>query len=159
MKKGFSVLEIIISISIIVTIAAYASTNLKKSRNKAAEQHAQTSLNQIYIAIQSLEQDSRVWPGHQLPFYDSLSSQNGITQVIEDISSPEAGLLNTDGTYIGWAGPYLDAKIQNDPYADTFFMRSDYMIDDEQYVVIGSRGPDRTTFTADDIILPLRLNQ
>lgn len=70
-----------------------------------------------------------------------------------------AGLIDTDGAYLNWKGPYMGV-IPKDPWGNNYFFDTDYDIGGGvMRVVLGSYGPNgvgNNLYDADDIRLILQ---
>ncbi|KPJ55122.1 hypothetical protein AMJ47_01190 [Parcubacteria bacterium DG_72] len=165
MKKGFSLIEILVVIAIIGILATIVLVNLSVARKKAKIVQAQTEIRQIYNGIAMLNLDSDEWLAHKKP--DEVEPgasgneicQDGCTYSLED---DEVGLLNDDSSnpYDNWDGPYINTI--TDPWGNEYFFDTDYDYNQHMglpgskwVVVVGSYGPNGVglnQYDADDII-------
>lgn len=153
-RKGFSLIEILIVISIIGVLSTMVMVSLNYARAKAREARALHDIDTIFSAIKMLENDTGEWPGHQLVEEITTGGSNEIW----DLRSGAAGIADTDGAYLGWTGPYL-VNIPTDPWGNDYFWDSDYHVGSEIRVVIGSFGPNgvgQNVYDEDDIIKVIR---
>ena len=77
---------------------------------------------------------------------------------LEDLNLPVVGLASTDGTFLDWAGPYLESNILTDPWGTGYWFDQDYYVDGVKVVVIGSYGPNgvgKNKYDADDVYMIL----
>jgi hypothetical protein len=98
--------------------------------------------------------DTNKWPGG-IEAGNATGALNG--NEIWDLNTPQAGIVSTDGGFPGWAGPYLES-VPLDPWGHPYFFDSDYQVDGQELVVIGSFGPNGSgpnMYDDDDIILIL----
>lgn len=153
-KKGFTLIEILVVISIIGLLSTLAMVSLNFARDRAKETKALHDIDSLKTAIKLLENDTGEWPGHQLVEEVTSSGSNEIW----DFTGDSAGIASTDGLFAGWSGPYM-AIIPVDPWGNNYFWDSDYTVDGEARVVIGSFGPNgvgQNVYDSDDIIRIIR---
>ena len=154
-KKGFTLVELLLVISIIGILATMMLTTLSSSREKAKIVKVQSELKQIYIAMAFFDDDNEKWPGHKASYAKECNEDDNEICAISDgcafgLNAPEAGLTQTDGTYPNWRGPYYMPEVPIDPWGNEYFLDTDYFTDlkgngvIECYVVIGSFGPNGT---------------
>lgn len=166
-ELGFTLIELLVVIGIIAALTSIAMIGINAARNKARTVKCQHDSDAIYHAITAMSNDTNEWPGHQ--DIDAVNSVNG-NEICGDgctfgVSSNQAGLTSSDGTYSSWSGPYINL-IPKDPWNHEYFFDTDYLITPEglpcnggsgciEAVVIGSYGPDgvgNNQCNADDII-------
>jgi len=144
---GFTLIELLIVIAIIGIISSIVLVNLSGAREKAKIAKAKSEIRQVHLAIFALEGDTGQWPGHKTPYVIEEMDDNEICSdgCTYKLSDPEAGLLDTDGAYPNWKGPYYPDSLV-DPWGNEYFLDTDYDIDpgasSDWKVVIGSYGPD-----------------
>jgi prepilin-type N-terminal cleavage/methylation domain-containing protein len=138
-NSGFTLIEIMIVIAIVGILAAIAIPNFISYRKKAMVAQAQAELKAIQLAIHDLALDTGFFPSTDDPknVYGKITGDDEI----DDLSTPAAGLMATDGSYPGWDGPYLKTT-HTDPWGRNYFLDHDYEINGEDCVVIGSLGPN-----------------
>ena len=138
-NSGFTLIEIMIVIAIVGILAAIAIPNFISYRKKAMIAQAQSELKGIQLAIHDLALDTGFFPSIDDPknVYGEITGDDEIA----DLSVPAAGLMSTDGSYPGWNGPYLKMT-PTDPWGRNYFLDHDYDINGQDYVVIGSLGPN-----------------
>jgi general secretion pathway protein G len=150
-QSGFSIMELLIIIAIIGILAATVLSNIGGAREKAKLAKAKVEVRNLEIAIQSLGIDSGLWPGAQ-----ELGEVacGGTDDVIDDLTTPEAGLVQSDSSFTQWNGPYMP-EVPLDPWGHNYFFDTDYTINGQTAVVVGSYGPNgvgANLYDADDII-------
>jgi len=154
-SSGFTLIELLVVIAIIGILSSVVLASLNTSREKAKIAVAQAEVRGIATAVAIFEIATLEWPGHQVPFFvDGGASGNEIW----DLSQPSAGLVQTDGLYFNWDGPYIPSA-GPDPWGNNYFFDTDYDIDSTSgvtwAVVIGSFGPNgvgQNLYDSDDII-------
>ncbi|MFC1662795.1 prepilin-type N-terminal cleavage/methylation domain-containing protein [Patescibacteria group bacterium] len=160
-KKGFTLIEILVGIAIIGILAAIGIVAFNGARAKARIADAQADIRSIVNAIKVLEFDTSEWPNHQpanivctnLPNPPGCPADNEV----EDLNTDAAGIMQTDGTYLNWNGPYL-TDMPVDPWGTNYFIDTDYDVNGTDYAVVGSYGPNtvgKNIYDDDDIIISL----
>ena len=161
LEKGFTLMEVLIVVAIIGILASIVLLNVNIAREKAKISKAKADERSIINAIILFESDTGEWPGHK----ETWEIQPGAAdnEICDDgcaikFSDPEAGLVQTDGLYSNWQGPYIGESQLIDSWGNEYFFDTDYDIDSApglQYgVVIGSYGPNGeglNQYDADDI--------
>ena len=164
-QKGFTLIELLVVIGIIAVLATFTAISVRSAREKAKVAKAQNNIDVLYTGIGQLMVDTGEWPGHQTP--DEVASGSG--NEVWDLAAADAGLLDTDGAYLGWSGPYV-AAVPIDPWGNNYFLDTDYSVKGNNQpcdgdsgcrtvVAIGSFGPDgigQNQYNGDDIIKIIR---
>ncbi len=171
-QKAFTLIELLMVIGIIGLLAVMAVAAVKIAQQKARIAKVQNDINEIYKAISAMANDTGTWPGHQTIDEVNNSANNEICAdgCTFGLSSPQAGIVATDGSYGGWNGPYM-RQIPADPWGNEYFFDTDYAIKNDgsnepcdggvigadciEVVVVGSYGPDgigNEQYNRDDII-------
>lgn len=149
-KNGFTLVEIVVVIAIIGLLATLGTIAILKGVNRSRERQAAAELEMLSAASLQLAWDTGRWPNR------ALRTKGGSTEMW-DISSAACGLMNTDGSYGEWKGPYYDGEVL-DPWGNPYFFDPDYRIDGVDHVVVGSFGPNgkgRNLYDSDDIYVLL----
>ncbi len=133
-KRGFTLVEIMIVVAIIGLLAGIGIPAVSRSIRNSKIKQAQTELEMISAAVLQLAWDTGKWPNGQLRTKGGSSENWALT-------GDSCGLLDTDGSHIGWKGPYYDGEIK-DPWGNSYFFDPDYRIDGVDRVVVGSLGSD-----------------
>lgn len=150
LQRGFTLLEVLVVIAIIGILASLASVMYRSAQDDAEIAKAQSDIDAIHNAIGQLMIDTAEWPGHQTPETINASSTNEIW----DLSTAFAGIMQTDGLYTNWNGPYIP-KLPVDPWGNNYFLDTDYQIGGVDVPVVGSFGPNgvgQNLYDADDIV-------
>lgn len=119
-RKGFTLIELLVVISIIGILAAVVLASLSDARGSAHETSTQTHLKNIHTAMEIMFNDTGRYPhkkSRYCPSYNQLNNEI-------NLDSPSAGLVNTDGTYINWKGPYIRNVI--DQWGTPYYFDEDY---------------------------------
>lgn len=149
-KSGFTLVEIAVVTMIIGLLATLGSLAIMKSVQNSRIKQAETELSMMSAAVLQLAWDTGKWPNGQ------PRTTAGSTEMW-DISLSSCGLMNTDGNYSDWKGPYYGGEIM-DPWGNPYFFDPDYKIDHVDHVVVGSFGPNGVgpnDYDSDDIYVLL----
>lgn len=133
-KNGFTLVEISVVTLIIGLLASLGTMAITTSVKNSRIKQAKTELAMISAAVLQLAWDTGKWP-------NGRRRTNGGSTEKWDISSASCGLVDTDGSYNKWKGPYYDGE-NIDPWGNPYFFDPDYRIDGVMRVVIGSFGPN-----------------
>jgi prepilin-type N-terminal cleavage/methylation domain-containing protein len=155
---GFTLIELMVVIAIIGAIAAVVFPVLGIAREKAKIAKAELELRQIRNAIAQLDLDTSEWPGHQT-IDDIQTGASG--NELWDLAAGAAGIMQDDGDYFNWSGPYM-REVPLDPWNNPYFFDTDYNIATTGpavwAAVVGSFGPNgdgQNVYDEDNIIVKL----
>lgn len=150
-NKGFTLVEILVVVAVIATLAAIAIPRYYKYVNRS---RALTTMASVKLALEKLAIDTHAWPGGHDPFISPANldpPQNG--QEYPDLTADDIGLFNNNGSVFSgpeWDGPYLPSSLLDsngdfvDPWGTPYFIDYDYKVDGEDFVVVGSSGPNKS---------------
>jgi general secretion pathway protein G len=124
-KKGFSVIEILMVITIIIILTAMVAPNFTKRTKQARMSVARVDIEvNIAQALDTYEMDNGRYP----------SSEQGLAALVRKPSSAPVPH--------NWNGPYLKKKqIPTDPWSSPYVYESPGMNNEEDYD-LSSYGPD-----------------
>ncbi len=151
-SSGFTLIELLVVIAIIGVLSTLVMGGSHYAKRYAAKKKAYADLAEIAKAVDNLALDCGQWPGHQTPYLPCSSSC--VNNEIEDLSTPLAGIKQTDGLYPNWRGPYIQI-LSKDPWGHNYFLDTDYQVNGQTKAVVGSYGPNGrglNEYDDDDII-------
>jgi general secretion pathway protein G len=151
---AFTLIELLVVIAIIGVLATISVVALNFARQESRKAKAKHDIDTILTALKVLENDTGQWPGHQVVDEPTTSGTNEIW----DLTADSAGIVATDGNFPNWNGPYMGV-MPKDPWGNDYFYDSDYQINGENKVIIGSFGPNGVgpnLYDSDDIIRVFR---
>lgn len=99
-RAGFSLLEILVVLSIIALIAAVVGPRLYAQLDKSKAQTARLQIRSLEAALETMRLDIGRLP----------TEEEGLNLLVQGDASQVPG----------WAGPYLDKALPNDPWARPF---------------------------------------
>lgn len=99
-REGFSLLEILVVLSIIALIAAVVGPRLYAQLDKSKSQTARLQIRSLEAALDTMRLDIGRLP----------SEAEGLNLLVQA----------NEAEVPGWAGPYLDKALPNDPWARPF---------------------------------------
>ncbi|MBC8464846.1 MAG: prepilin-type N-terminal cleavage/methylation domain-containing protein [Parcubacteria group bacterium] len=128
---GFTLIELLVVIAIIGLLSSVVLASVKSARDKANVSRAKADLEQIYKAVMFLEDDTNQRPGGYTAsgcYLESVPSNgNGIV-----VGSVNAGIVQSDGRFSGWDGPYMSAT-PIDPWGNQYIYDSAYRCSGGEY--------------------------
>jgi type II secretory pathway pseudopilin PulG len=149
-KHGFTLTETMIMVGLISLLGAIASVAVSKAHRNARIKQTETELNMLAAAVLQMTWDTGRWPNK------AVRTTPGSTE-IWNITGAAVGLLDTDGSYNNWKGPYYEGAVL-DPWGQPYFFDPDYTTSQGIRIVIGSFGPNGkgpNLYDKDDIYILL----
>ena len=125
-RSGFTLLELLLVMAILVVLASLAGFSVLNMRSNALSRAA-------FIQVESFESMCKAYKLQVGMFPNSL----------DDLHVQPAGM-----TKITWGGPYLEDPVPMDPWQRPYNFTAD---DANERVTITSNGPDGQSGTEDDI--------
>ncbi|MCB9812564.1 prepilin-type N-terminal cleavage/methylation domain-containing protein [Candidatus Nomurabacteria bacterium] len=145
-QAGFTLMEVMMVIAIIGILTAVTLSSLNDSQDEAKIASAEAQLRSMRTAMDVLYNDSGKYP-HGYDRYCPPGPRPPDTPNEIDLSTPEAGIVATDGSHDGWRGPYMREAI--DPWGHPYFFDEDY------FCTPGARGCDGLDSDASTIVSAL----
>src|SRR5215210_7519942 len=107
MKRGFTLIETVVTVGIIAAMAAVVIPQVAKQFDAADPTRVQNDLKNLQTAIEAFSVNVRTVPGD----LDDLANQIAIT-VDSSLSTATTGMPVITATQAGlWNGPYVDFAI------------------------------------------------
>ncbi|MGE0741139.1 MAG: type II secretion system major pseudopilin GspG [Hyphomonadaceae bacterium] len=97
-ELGYSLLEVLIVLAIIALVAALVGPRLISQLDRSKATAARVQISSLVSSLETMRMDLGRYP----------SADEGLTLLVNPPSSREEGA--------GWAGPYIDAGVPNDPW-------------------------------------------
>ena len=149
-KNGFTLVEIAVVTSLIGMMALLATLTVIKGIRKSQVRQSTVELDRISTGVLQLAWDTGKWP-------NSRARTDPGSAEVWDISGASSGVLDSNGSYDDWRGPYYEGATL-DPWGNPYFFDPDYRINGVDHVVVGSFGPNgvgRNLYDSDDVIVLL----
>lgn len=118
-NKGFTFIEVLISIAVIGVLASLLTVSLLGAREKSRISRAKADLNQLQNAVRALETDTNVDP-NKTPLIPC--SDGSMTEIY--LHECKAGIQCNDG-FQRWRGPYMDV-VPLDPWGTNYYFDPTY---------------------------------
>ncbi|QDU81794.1 Type II secretion system protein G precursor [Polystyrenella longa] len=132
-RKGFTLIEVLVVLGIIVLLATMVGPRILGTREKA-------DVDATFTQVKSFESALELYQYHMKTF---PSTEIGLAALVEEPSEDAEGAGNADN----WEGPYME-EIPADPWGNDF--QYEYEAGDRE-PTIWSFGPDGEDGTEDDI--------
>lgn len=135
-RKGFTLIEMLVVLAILVLLMSLVGPRILKSRDKADINTTKSQIGMLEGSLESYALDMRTYP----------ATEQGLLALVEKSSD--------DDSSPSWAGPYITkSKLPKDPWG------RDYQYEfppthglDETRPDIWSLGPDGEDNTEDDVV-------
>lgn len=133
-RSGFTILELLIVLVILVGILAIVGPRLLGSQKKADIKIAQAQISNLETALKEYAADMKGYP----------KTEDGLMALIKKPADEKKAQR--------WAGPYLDEpQLPADPWDNEFIYQYEPSSDGFDRPTIISKGPDGEENTEDDI--------
>ena len=133
-RRGFSILELLIVIGILLAIGGLVLVNVMGARDRADIGNTKIQLNTFENALEQFRADLRRYP----------TEEEGLSVLWSNAN------LESDDDRTLWGGPYLRRPAPTDLWGSEWIYRQPSEIEGLPYDLI-SLGPDREEGTDDDI--------
>ena len=136
--------------AIVGTLAAIAVPMFSKARDSARAEEAGAQLEILAAAIRELAWDTGEWP-------NGIPRDTAGDRETWDLTTAAAGVVQADGRFSNWNGPYV-RELPLDPWGSSYFFDPDYRVEGVMRVAVGSFGPNRqgrNLYDADDLYVLL----
>jgi general secretion pathway protein G len=129
-RHGFTLMEVLLVLAILVIMGTFAVTNFSKVFAGAKVKSAQTQINHLIGPLNMYQMDIGTFP-------DNNQGLNALRVAPPDLTDPTK-----------WNGPYLGKDIPKDPWENSYYYER---LAPKEYRIY-SAGPDGQPGTDDDII-------
>jgi len=137
-RRGFTLMEVLIVLAILVALAALVVPRLLSVGGKADIKNTKTQIGGFAKALDLYYLDCKGFP----------TEEQGLQALMEEPAASEegAGVKN-------WDGPYLEApELPNDPWGNEYQYKYPPVNNTRDFPDIWSWGPDGEDGTEDDIV-------
>ena len=167
-RNGYTIVEVMIVVAIIGILAGIAIPRAVSIHRRMKIKRAESDLRIIAAACINLADDTGMWPNcPECPTpgqrYYRMTACGTLNNEATDLTLPAVGLVACGAIYSNytWQGPYLDdtGMLLADPWGTPYFFDPDYAISGQNYVVVGSFGPNRSPvnqYDDDNVLVILR---
>jgi general secretion pathway protein G len=133
--RGFTLIEVLIAIAIVVAIGALVLVNFLPAKEQADISLQRVQFDQLDAAMKSFKLDLKRWP----------TEDEGLAVLVrKDVMADESEAG-------GWRGPYLDGGLPKDQWKHDIIYHIPSEALGEGYYDLISMGPDGQEGTSDDI--------
>jgi len=156
MNKGFTIVEFLIVLAIVILIAGLIKLHFIRKEEREKMSKVQSDLKKIAEKIDILHQQTGLDPGH-------ISREPCVQAPEMFLNTCRAGLECTDGAFSNWNGPYIE-ELPKDAWDRNYYFNADYLCKKEtigcnsvpnntKVRAILSAGPDGNLKTLEDNIV------
>ena len=154
-QQGFTLIEMIVTVAIIASLAAILVPIVSSELGDTAESRALGDCQRIGAALTQFIKDTRLFPTGPLGD-NSVESLLGTGTAPTDPFDDDGGTADdladyiTDGSTNGgalWAGPYMQ-EVGADPWGNAYVVNVHGYYEATEYVWVMSAGPNGTVDTA-----------
>jgi general secretion pathway protein G len=142
-REGFTLMELLIVLGILVMLIALAAPRLLGTRKKANIKTAQSQIGLLRGALEHYALDMNDFPASE----EGLRALDEPPAEADADSGSEAG----GGAADGWGGPYLNKELGKDPWGNDYQYAYPPERGSRDFPDIWSWGPDGEDNTEDDI--------
>lgn len=119
-ERGFSLMEILMVISIIGILASIMVPSLNDARDEALVANAQSELQSLRTSMEQLHGDTGLYPNGASSYCrTSVPANNEV-----DLTASSSGLIENGAAWSGWNGPYIPDAL--DPWENSYYLDEDY---------------------------------
>ncbi|MCA9296138.1 MAG: type II secretion system major pseudopilin GspG [Phycisphaerales bacterium] len=133
--RGFSLIEVLIAIAIVLAIGGLVAINLLPEKDQADRNIQQIQFDQLDRALKGFKLDLARWP----------SEEEGLDVLLRKDA------LEDEAEQAKWEGPYLEDPVVEDAWGTAIVYRYPSEIREGDYYDLISYGPDREEGGDDDI--------